>query len=756
MEIPSNSVFISYRKDDSAGWSSHLAGELRSRLGQSAVFIDDSTGIPYGSQWPNQIAVALDQCRVFLPVIAPSWNEGASRARLNDPNDWVRRELIKAYGRRQSVLSIPVFVNEVDVLNLDDFSHDAELEEVIRALIRDQGIKLDRSIEHWPAKIDDLVARIGNHMGIELQPSHENTDSNDGVISSRNKRKASSWLDGLRANQTAIATVAGVVSAIAAVIALYPNTPTDSKGDSITIEGDVGGDTVVGDKVVNNIGDPRDGELIKLQQATIDAQQATIDKLLSQVPTSDQHKIDGSIRYEITDAVTNLSGTGSAAEVAQAEAALSRGDRKLAKSLFKAYAETQTAANAANRREEAQAYRRWGALAFADNTAEALEAYQKAVEIWPEDIRAWNQLGHLHLRTGQSDSALDAYRTVAELADSTEEPQVWTAVTFANLAHAYKVRDELDDALDMYEKALVNFSELGRKGNVASTYHHLGGVHDARGELDDAISMYRKALAIEKDLGSEVGMAINYEQLSTVYENRGDSDLAVEMAENSLTMYTKLGMEQGIAISYYNLGTLYHRHGELDDAVAMYEKALALNIYQEYKKSMVDQYGHLAGEYQKRGQLGNKVLMLENALTLNIELDNKNRIAEFYHHLGVAHEERGDLNAAVFMYGKSLAIETELGSRIGMAVNYNSLGLVRQKQEKLDEALKMYNKALPLNTELDNKAGMADNYANMGLVYEQRDELEEAQKRWELAADLYDSIRSPAADTVRSLILKLR
>jgi len=108
------------------------------------------------------------------------------------------------------------------------------------------------------------------------------------------------------------------------------------------------------------------------------------------------------------------------------------------------------------------------------------------------------------------------------------------------------------------------------------------------------------------------------------------------------------------------------------------------------------------------------------------------------------------------MYEKSLAIETELGSKTGMAVNYNRLGLVQQKRGELGEALTMYNNALPLNTELDNRGGMADNYANLGLVYEQRGELDEAQKSWVRAADLYDSIRSPEADTVRSLIRKLR
>lgn len=258
MALPSNSIFISYRKDDSAGWASQLASELRSRLGDSAVFIDDSTGIPYGSQWPDRIALALDQCRVFLPVIATSWH---LERRLNDPDDWVRRELVTAHDRRGSVLSIPVFVNEAAVLKSDLF--DLELKTVIDDLMTDQGLKLDRSTEHWPAKIDHLVSRIDTHLGI--QSFDCKADINVEPATSDQSSRSQS-------NLTITSSVAGVVAVIVVAIALYtlPKTsPVENTVNNIQFEGDV-----VGEKVVNNR-DERDVELIASQQATIDRQQAT-------------------------------------------------------------------------------------------------------------------------------------------------------------------------------------------------------------------------------------------------------------------------------------------------------------------------------------------------------------------------------------------------------------------------------------------------------------------------------------------------
>jgi len=611
MSLPINSVFICYRKDDSAGWSAKLADDLRAILGNDAVFIDDSIGIPFGTQWPNQISIALDQCRVFLPVIAPSWHQTTNLNRLKDPDDWVRRELTTAHARGGSVLCIPVFVNEANILTAEHFSGDRDLQQVIVDLMEDQGVKLDRSTEFWPAKVDNLISRISSHLGVSIPKSYNALATEDPDDTGSHRSSAVRWLHD---NATWLSSV----GAIAGIIALTPMFCTSQEpqgGNTIRVKGgDNSGQIAGGD--ITNTRDPED-------KATIASQQRIIDYLFSQLSTSDQNNVYGSIREEITDAVTGLSETGSAEMVTLAEEALARGKPEVAKSLHKAYAESQTAANEPKRQEEAEAYRRWGALAFVDNTAEALEAYKKAVEVWPEDIRAWNQLGHLYLRMGESDSAFEAYKTVADLADSTEEPQVWTAVTLGNLAHVHRVRSELDDALEKYERMLEIASELGRKGTMALTYGHMGAVYEARGELDDAITMYKKSLAIETELDSKIGIAVNYTSLGNVYEDKGDFAQAVEMLENALTMNTKLGLEPAMAIDYFNLAIVYHRHGELDDAVVMYKKALALNIDQEYKKRMVDTYDHLGGEYLKRGQLGDAVLMLENALTLNTELENK-------------------------------------------------------------------------------------------------------------------------------------
>jgi TPR repeat protein len=54
-------------------------------------------------------------------------------------------------------------------------------------------------------------------------------------------------------------------------------------------------------------------------------------------------------------------------------------------------------------RDAAEAARHLGALAFLDNTEEALRWYRRAVELDPANADEWNWLGLLYYRTGQLD-----------------------------------------------------------------------------------------------------------------------------------------------------------------------------------------------------------------------------------------------------------------------------------------------------------------------------------------------------------------
>ncbi|WP_454457098.1 toll/interleukin-1 receptor domain-containing protein [Thauera phenylacetica] len=102
-------VFVSYRRDDSAGFAGRLTDALERRFGVDSVFrdVDD---IAVGADFGVVIEQALQQVQAVLVVIGPRWLDARDERgrRLDDPGDYVRREVELALASGKPV--IPVLV----------------------------------------------------------------------------------------------------------------------------------------------------------------------------------------------------------------------------------------------------------------------------------------------------------------------------------------------------------------------------------------------------------------------------------------------------------------------------------------------------------------------------------------------------------------------------------------------------------------------------------------------------------------------
>src|SRR5215510_8475155 len=102
-------VFISYRRDDSAGYAGRLHESLERRLGSDHVFRDVDTLQP-GQDFVDAINQRLRECQVFLAIIGREWldaRDATGRRRLDQENDYVRLEISVALNRSQ-LLVVPV------------------------------------------------------------------------------------------------------------------------------------------------------------------------------------------------------------------------------------------------------------------------------------------------------------------------------------------------------------------------------------------------------------------------------------------------------------------------------------------------------------------------------------------------------------------------------------------------------------------------------------------------------------------------
>jgi hypothetical protein len=148
------SAFISYRREDTAGYAGRLFDRLNARFPQR-VFMD-VVGLDPGVDFVDEIQKAVGKCGALIVLIGKHWavtSEGTNR--LLDPHDFVRLEVAHALERKIRV--IPVLVGDArmpapetlppelgsllrrQALKLEDNAFDYHVSELVEALEKELG-----------------------------------------------------------------------------------------------------------------------------------------------------------------------------------------------------------------------------------------------------------------------------------------------------------------------------------------------------------------------------------------------------------------------------------------------------------------------------------------------------------------------------------------------------------------------------------------------------------------------------------------
>lgn len=144
-------IFLSYRREDTAGYTGRLHEDLARIFGAMNVF-KDSSSIPPGSPFPKYIETELAKTTVLVAVIGKQWlslrNEQVRR--IDEPKDFVREEIRIALERGLPV--IPVLVQGASMPRRE------ELPQAITKLAEYQAIEV--SDTRWDYDLGRLVSAI--------------------------------------------------------------------------------------------------------------------------------------------------------------------------------------------------------------------------------------------------------------------------------------------------------------------------------------------------------------------------------------------------------------------------------------------------------------------------------------------------------------------------------------------------------------------------------------------------------------------
>ncbi|MCA1626768.1 MAG: toll/interleukin-1 receptor domain-containing protein, partial [Acidobacteria bacterium] len=166
--MPGGKIFLSYRRDDSAGHAGRLYDRLNARF-PGRIFMDVS-GIAPGVDFVEEIERAVGSCQVLIVLIGKDWldiKDAAGRRRLDTADDFVRLEVATGLGRKIRV--IPTLVRDAHMPSAEALPPD------LAALARRNAIEInDHDFDHDVERlIQTLETELGEQSRQPLTPTDE-------------------------------------------------------------------------------------------------------------------------------------------------------------------------------------------------------------------------------------------------------------------------------------------------------------------------------------------------------------------------------------------------------------------------------------------------------------------------------------------------------------------------------------------------------------------------------------------------------
>jgi formylglycine-generating enzyme required for sulfatase activity len=160
-------IFISYRREDSAGYAGRIFDRLKAHFPDAQIFMDVDTISP-GDDFIVSIEKAVSSCDVFIALIGKQWvsiQDRQGNRRLDNPNDFVRIELTTALKRNIRV--IPVLLHDTPMPRAE------ELPEDLAKLTRRNALEI--SHESFNDGINRLIAAVelGSQAADQPKPALE-------------------------------------------------------------------------------------------------------------------------------------------------------------------------------------------------------------------------------------------------------------------------------------------------------------------------------------------------------------------------------------------------------------------------------------------------------------------------------------------------------------------------------------------------------------------------------------------------------
>lgn len=282
------------------------------------------------------------------------------------------------------------------------------------------------------------------------------------------------------------------------------------------------------------------------------------------------------------------------------------------------------------------------------------------------------KLARIHRNVGESEKAVELYKTALELFESLED-SFRVAYIENSIGIAFKKMGQYEEALEHYARSLEMRRALNDKNRIAQTINNIGNVYRLQGMLDSALSKYMSALVVFEELNDSVNMTNSLNNIGLIHKSNGDSETALKYYNRVLKIRALLNDQRGLQSIRNNIAIIYRERNMRDSALYFFNQNYDYAWSHGIKDAEALALHNAASIYMDDGQWQKAVSGFRQAFEIREQLKDRYGAASSSQNLAETYYRMGEPQKGIPHAEYALSLSKGIGSKRQMAAIYNLL-----------------------------------------------------------------------------------
>ena len=367
--------------------------------------------------------------------------------------------------------------------------------------------------------------------------------------------------------------------------------------------------------------------------------------------------------------------------------------------------------------------------------SQAIEEYNKALELDPQWGNAYDNLGYVYIGSWELDKALECFNKYASIMPGEADPissistlyfhmgKLDEAIAkfkevleikhdFSNeyvIAYFYAMKEDYSETMKWIDQFISKAPSTGKK---SEGYLWKGFYRYWLGSLDQSISDFTRAAELAEEVGN-ISMQMQSERMKGwIYYERGKLELSLEHFKRWFNLY-KYHVSQVMLANVYNsfyLGLVELKQGRINSSKSRLDemKSIIPKLDPGDKEVMIYRQDYLAGEvFLAEKSFGKAISILEKSKPLQESYlwDTGSIIYNIVNQKGIlarVYLQKGELNKAIAEYERLITFNPNSKSKhLVNPRNYYRVAKLYEEKGQKAKAIEHYEKFLDLWKDAD-------------------------------------------------------